>query len=158
MVNNTPNTKDLKRPIRHREIWGKKEILRLIYSHWYKLIADNLANQHRGITVEVGAGSGNMKGYYPEFFATDIVFCPWLDLCFDAHHLPFKKGTINNIIVFDVLHHLDNPLWFLTRAAEVLHNKGRIVIFEPYCSLFSGIVYKLFHPANFSKVRITAYN
>jgi SAM-dependent methyltransferase len=133
---------------RHREIWYKKKILRKIYMKWYNTILGDL-NDNRSKTIELGAGSGNFKDYKKDVIACDIVDCEWIDLCFDAHHMPFGNESIGNIVMIDVLHHLANPILFFKEAVRVLQKKGRIIILEPYLSPFSKIVYKLFHPEPF---------
>lgn len=70
-------------------------------------------------------------------------------MCFDGHKLPFKKDVFDNIIIMDVLHHLEKPLFFFEEVYSVLKSNGRLIIIEPYATLLSGIVYKLFHPEPF---------
>lgn len=132
----------------HRETWQKKKILRDIYSEWYSWIISDLSKSE-GKTLELGAGSGNFKEFYPEAISADIEKCDWLDMCFDAHEMPFGKDEVSNIVMIDVLHHLADPIKFFHEAYRVLQPAGRILMIEPYPSLFSGIVYKLFHPEPF---------
>jgi len=132
----------------HREIWKKKKILRDIYTSWYRQIQKDLScTPHK--TIELGAGGGNFKEYKSDVIASDIEFCPWLDTCFDAHFLPFKDGSVGNIIMIDVLHHLADPVGFFHEANRVLEKGGRIVLIEPYPTLFSLFVYRRFHPEPF---------
>ena len=133
---------------RHRETWNKKKILRVIYIEWYKqIIADLFIG--KGKTVELGAGSGNFKEFKPDVISADIDPQEWLDMCFDAHHMPFKDGEVGNIVLIDVLHHLAHPVHFLNEAWRVLEKGGRIVMIEPYPSLISLPVYRKFHPEPF---------
>jgi ubiquinone/menaquinone biosynthesis C-methylase UbiE len=81
----------------------------------------------------------------PGVIASDYVFCNWCDLTIDAHTLPFKRNSLGNIICVDVLHHLDRPVLFLQEAERVLQKGGRVVMLEPYVSVFSRVVYKYFH-------------
>ncbi|MEO6693952.1 MAG: class I SAM-dependent methyltransferase [Ignavibacteria bacterium] len=133
---------------KHREIWNKKRILRIIYEDWYKKIISNLSKV-KGKSLELGAGSGNFKEYMPEVISADIEKCEWLDMCFDAHKMPFEDKSLSNIIMIDVLHHLDNPVDFLKEASRVLKSKGRIIMLEPFPSPFSLMIYKKFHPEPF---------
>ncbi len=140
----------------HKSVWEKKKILRIVYTEWYRMIRSNLKNDN-GITVELGGGSGNFKEFMPECISSDIDFCSWLDLCFDAHQLPFKTGTISNFVLIDVLHHFSNPVLFFKETLRTLERNGRIVIIEPFPSPFSLVVYKMFHPEPF-KFRIDYFN
>lgn len=64
----------------------------------------------------------------------------------DAHHLPFQDESLDNIILFDVLHHLIDPALFFYEAQRVLKQKGKIVLMEPYISRASFLVYRFLHP------------
>jgi SAM-dependent methyltransferase len=134
--------------LRHREIWKQKKILRDIYTNWYKQIIKDLKN-NKEKTIELGAGSGNFKEFKPGVVASDIVFCEWLDICFDAHHIPFKDNSAGNIVMIDVLHHLADPVGYLHEAARVLKTGGRMILIEPFPSPFSLFIYNRFHPEPF---------
>jgi SAM-dependent methyltransferase len=133
---------------RHRDIWKEKKILREIYTGWYKQILKDL-NPGREKTLELGAGIGNFKEFKAGVLSSDIEPCPWLDLCFDAHWMPFKAGSVKNIVMVDVLHHLADPVGFFVEAARVLEEGGRIVMIEPFPTLFSLFIYQRFHPEPF---------
>jgi len=128
---------------RHREIWQKKKVLRDIYHDWYRLIIENMADNRP--VLEIGSGGGNFKGFFPDVISSDFIFCEWIDLNLDAHVLPFRQNSLGNIIFIDVLHHLANPVLFLSEAQKVLQNNGRLIMLEPYISPFSYIIYNYFH-------------
>jgi len=132
----------------HRKVWNEKPLIRKIYSKWYKMIIAALSPLS-GDTVEIGAGTGNLKEFKPDIIATDIDPKPWLDMNFDAHHMPFADATLANIVMIDVLHHLADPVHFLHEAWRALKPGGRLLFLEPYPSAFSKIVYKRFHPEPF---------
>lgn len=92
-----------------RRIWESKEIIRRLYTKWYGLIQECL---RPGKTLELGGGSGNLNDFLPEAITSDIVFAPWLDAVIDAHAIPFKEESLDNIVLFDVLHHLAAPAVF----------------------------------------------
>ncbi|MDJ1500617.1 class I SAM-dependent methyltransferase [Xanthocytophaga agilis] len=133
---------------KHRRIWDEKKILQIIYSEWYTKIIKDLAQTQKP-TVELGAGGGNFKQFKPDVIAADVVPFDWLDMVFDAHHMPFKDNELGNIVMIDVLHHLDNPVAFLKEAQRVLEPGGRLIMLEPYPSLFSLPIYRKFHPEPF---------
>ncbi len=134
--------------ISHKHIWNKKKIIRVIYTEWYQKILKDIKSEN-GKTLELGAGSGNFKEFKPETISADIEKCDWLDMCFDAHDIPFKDNSISNIVMIDVLHHLSNPIRFFKEAYRVLERNGRIIIIEPFPSPISLIVYRIFHPEPF---------
>ncbi len=129
----------------HKKTWSQKKILREVYGSWYKTILKDM-KKGPGITIELGAGSGNFKEFKPDVLSSDIEACEWLDMCFDAHHMPFGDLSLSNIVMIDVLHHLSNPVLFISEAVRVLESGGRLVILEPFPSPFSYIIYKKFHP------------
>lgn len=125
-----------------RRAWESKEIIRRLYGKWYDLIKDALKP---GRTLELGGGSGNLREFLPEAITSDIVFAPWLDAVMDAQALPFKEESLDNIVLFDVLHHLESPVSFFRELERVLRPKGRVVMMEPYVSWLSFPVYRWLH-------------
>jgi SAM-dependent methyltransferase len=125
-----------------RRIWRSKRILKRLYDKWCGAIAEAL---NPGNTLELGGGSGNLKDFFPHTISSDVVYVPWLDAVLDAHELPFRKNSFENIVLFDVLHHLIAPALFFHEAKRVLRPKGRIVIMEPYVSWCSFFVYRFLH-------------
>jgi SAM-dependent methyltransferase len=71
---------------------------------------------------------------------------PWLDAIVDAQRLPFRNESVSNIVLFDVLHHLENVRYFFDEALRVLLPHGRIVIMDPYVSALSWPIYRFLHP------------
>lgn len=127
----------------HQAVWQKKPILRLLYTEWYQEIAGWL---QPGQTLEVGGGTGNLKEFAPSVVCTDIVKVPWLDAVADAQQLPFVSGSLANIVLFDTLHHLENVRYFFDEALRVLQPGGRVIIMDPYISVFSWPIYHFLHP------------
>ncbi len=122
--------------------WTRKAILRKLYFKWYSQITGAL---RPGTVLELGGGSGNLKDTLPHVISSDILYAPWLDAVLDAHDLPFKDESVHNIVLFDVLHHLEAPALFLYEANRILSYKGRIVLVEPYVSWASYFVYRFLH-------------
>jgi len=125
-----------------RRVWGSKEIIRRLYSRWYAVIRGAL---RPGRTLELGGGSGNLSDFLPEAITSDIVYEPWLDAVMDAHAIPFKEESLDNIVLFDVLHHLAAPAVFFQEVERVLRAKGRAIMMEPYVSWLSFPVYRFLH-------------
>jgi SAM-dependent methyltransferase len=127
---------------RYRELWEHKPVLRVIYDDFYDRVAAACAT---GLTVEIGGGIGNLKQRLGKVVATDIQLAPWLDCVADAQRLPFAPGSAANIVLVDVLHHLEFPILFLREAARVLRTGGRLIMVEPAITWGSTLLYRLFH-------------
>jgi SAM-dependent methyltransferase len=131
------------RPHGYRKIWEQKPILNALYHSYYQQI---LARCNAGKTLEIGGGSGNLKSFAPSVVSTDILFAPWLDVVSDAQLLPFALASFDNIVLFDVLHHIAEPRLFLAEAVRILRARGRIILLEPGITPVSWLFYRLFHP------------
>jgi SAM-dependent methyltransferase len=87
-----------------------------------------------------------LKEFFPNVISSDLLFTPWTNAVLDAHQLPFHDATFDNIVMFDVLHHLNDPAQFFCGAQKSLKQKGRIILMEPYISWASFFIYRFFHP------------
>jgi SAM-dependent methyltransferase len=94
--------------------------------------------------LDVGCGEGATLFHLGEpsgavgvdIFAEKIVFArERLPRCTfqvaSAFELPFEAGRFDQVIVRDVIHHLDEPDRFLAECARVLEPGGRVDVLEP---------------------------
>ena len=132
---------------RQRSAWDGKASLRAVYHYWYRKIVAELAELRP--TVELGCGCGNFREFYSEIIATDVFHTPWCDQITDACRMSFNSNSVGNLILFDVLHHIPTPLDFIFEAIRVLMPGGRIIMVEPFISLWSRFVYGYFHHEHF---------
>lgn len=124
------------------DVWDRKPVMRVIYDDFYDRI---IAACRPGLTIELGGGIGNLKRRAPAVVATDIQFAPWLDCVADAQHLPFAENSAANIVMVDVLHHIEFPIVFFREALRVLKPGGRVVMVEPAITWGSTLFYRLLH-------------
>jgi SAM-dependent methyltransferase len=129
-------------PMDYRAVWERKPALREVYRDIYQRIVDALVT---GRILEIGGGSGNFKAFAPSAVSSDILYTPWLDLVCDAQRLPFADGAFANIVMVDVLHHVENPILFFLEARRILRPGGRVICCEPAITPLSGVFYRLFH-------------
>ncbi len=114
----------------------------LIYQDYYDSI-DNYCID--GNVLEIGGGIGNFDIGGRKVVRTDIQHSKSISVVADAHNLPFCNSSFDNIVLFDVLHHLECPVKFLDEASRVLSPGGRIVMVEPGITIVSWVLYKIGH-------------
>jgi len=126
----------------YQKQWKKKPVLRAIYSNLYKKIENAVSD---GDTLEIGGGIGNLNISSGRIIKSDIQHSVKLDVVADAQNLPFDDEVFSNIVLFDVLHHLQCPLLFFSEARRVLKPGGRVIMIEPGITPISKIFYKMGH-------------
>jgi len=141
----TPLTQHQTEIERNLEAWQNKPLLRLIYSRFYERIVALLDPKIPGQIVEIGSGVGNLNTHLPQAISTDLFPNPWLDVVCDGYELPFVNGSLSHLILFDVFHHLRAPNAFFRESRRVLTEKGRLILYEPYISWSSFLIYVFLH-------------
>lgn len=126
----------------YRAVWQRKPVLRLVYADYFNRIASHCIP---GRTLEIGGGIGNLKELLPDVTSSDIQLSENLDVVADAQNLPIKNGALSNIVMLDVLHHLEFPVKFLRDASRALKPGGRIVMIEPAITPGSTLFYRFIH-------------
>ena len=127
----------------HRRLWNAKPILQIVYGDWYDKL---LQECPYGRILEIGGGTGNLKSVRKEILSLDIQEAPWLDIVSDAHQLPIDDGSIDAIVMVDLLHHLERPRLFFDEALRILREGGRLIMVEPAITLGSWFFWKFLHP------------
>ncbi|MEA5447891.1 methyltransferase domain-containing protein [Leptolyngbya sp. CCNP1308] len=131
--------------LKNAEAWQQKPSLRAIYSTFHQSIAKHLAALPYP-TVELGSGVADIQRVIPGCIRTDIFPNPWIDQVENAYALSFDPGSLSNLILFDVFHHLRYPGTALQEFDRVLAPGGRVILFEPCVSLLGLLVYGALHP------------
>jgi SAM-dependent methyltransferase len=132
--------------------WKNRPLLRTVYHGYFQSMAEqfvqrsNTGGRRHGVVVEIGGGAGHFKEFYPDMIVTDLVPTRHIDLAADAMRLPFADGSVDNLVMQDVLHHIAYPLSFFSEAIRILAPGGRIVMVEPFISTLSHVLYRLSHP------------
>jgi len=134
------------------QLLAKKKLLLIWYRQIYGYIKDNLSGN--GLTVEMGSGSSFLHEHVPGLIRSNIIFVKENDIVFSALALPFKDSSVGNIVLINVLHHLQDPFAFFKEAERVLKPGGRVLISDPYMSLLSYPVWHYLHPENCERKKI----
>jgi SAM-dependent methyltransferase len=127
----------------HRKIWVERPELRDVYRDWFARLLR--AAGKRSPVVELGAGPGFFKEYFPELIATDVIATRWVDVVCDGCAMPFPTTSVGALVMLDVLHHLPYPLEFLNEAARVLTPGGVVAMIEPWITPASYLFWRFFH-------------
>lgn len=131
-----------RRQIAHRDVWGKKATIRLLYRDFHRQLLENCP---QGIVLDIGGGTAHIKEIRPDVVSTDILSFPGIDVVADAHRLPFPNELFAGVVMLDVLHHLERPIEFLKEASRVLKPGGHIAMIEPAMTRLARRFYHHFH-------------
>jgi SAM-dependent methyltransferase len=127
---------------KNQKIWNSKKVLRVIYQDFYSIINNQCID---GNILEIGGGMGNFNIEGRTIIKTDVEHSNAINFVSDAHSLPFQDSKFKNIVLIDVLHHLDCPINFLKEASRVLTPNGRLIMIEPGITPVSWLLYKFGH-------------
>jgi SAM-dependent methyltransferase len=116
------------RQILHRSVWQNKAAVRLLYREFHRQLLEGCGD---GRVLDIGSGTAHIKEFRPDITSIDILSFPGIDIVADAHRLPFSDESFSDIVMLDVLHHLERPIEFLNEASRVLRPGGRLSMIEP---------------------------
>jgi SAM-dependent methyltransferase len=120
--------------------WRRSAALRAVYADIFAAMRRALVP---GRTLEIGSGIGVARDFLPDLVTSDIVATKFVDRAVSAYAIPPESWS--NLVAFDVLHHLQEPLRFFASAAAALAPGGRIVLVEPAGTPGARCFYRLFH-------------
>jgi 2-polyprenyl-3-methyl-5-hydroxy-6-metoxy-1,4-benzoquinol methylase len=112
------------------------------YPHWLKLVYDLGFDASR--TLEIGCGHGGFVYLLRTlgFEASGLELSPWLAdfararygvpiYCGPLEEQPIATRSLDLILLFDVIEHLEHPLGFLERCSALLSERGQILLQTP---------------------------
>ena len=126
-----------------RRAWDSKPVVRYLYrEEFFRRVREQMVPGGQGL--ELGSALGHLKEEVPRLITSDVITAPWMDLVCDAHELPFRSGSLRNVVGVDVLHHLEDIPRVFAECERVLEPGGRMVFVEPWITPFARVVW-LFH-------------
>jgi SAM-dependent methyltransferase len=125
-----------------RQIIRSKRFLERIYIDWYDSITQELKP---GRTLELGSGAGFFGEFYPQAVTSDLFIVEGLQTVLDGQSLPFKSGSLANVTMVNVLHHIPDSERLFREAARCVQMGGRFVMIEPWITPWSRFIYTRLH-------------
>ena len=141
---------DMRRTLRSRDMLARNPNLLLWYERLFDAMLGETLLRPGSRILEIGSGASPLKQLAPAVITSDVMPLPYLDHVVDCHRLReyagIEDGSLDAIVLSNVLHHLRDPLQFLDGASAKLRPGGQMIMTEPYFSWLSLPIYKLLHP------------
>ena len=104
-----------------------KGFLKNIYIQWYRLVLRHLPKSPFPV-IELGTGPGFLQELLPGLITSDLIACRNVNVVVNAEDLPFPTASLGSIVMFDVLHHIQDPRSFFLSATRCVEVGGRILM------------------------------
>ncbi len=139
----TDITYDLALLARSRASWESNPALRLVYGDIFRSMR---AHAFPGPALELGSGCGSLREFVPDVVTSDVESTAFADLTVSAYAIEDAPGgPWSTLYLFDVLHHLREPMRFFASASRALRPGGRVIICDPAATPFGRWFYRLVH-------------
>lgn len=135
---------------------GAIEMKRARYEYMKKYdIADNIADNFSGaenlnngkIVAELGCGSGVMNEFWKKYIGFDVSYAAIEKLegksvlAEISKQLPIKNNSVDAVISFNVLEHLQKPEVTIEEAVRILKPRGKILFWDAFHAKKDKTVY-----------------
>ncbi len=127
-----------------RQVIETKPFLRRLYSEWYETIRSALPDVP-GQILELGSAGGFAYAVMPEALRSDVFAGDGVEIVLDSRRIPAAEGSIRAIVMTNVFHHIPDVERFLNEAQRVLPAGGRIIMWEPWLTPWSHLIYRYVH-------------
>jgi len=131
-------------------ILDRKPFLQKLYRDWAEAIVSHCTT---GVSVELGGGLNPVTASVFKkigCYRLDIMELTELSVRGDAMCLPFRSGSLSNLVAIDALHHFSDVHQFLGEAIRTLSLGGRVILIEPWNSRWARIIFR-FHREEFDE-------
>ena len=127
------------------KIIQKKQLLKLIYLDYFKVIKKNLSTFNNPNILEIGSGPGIIKQVINNCITSENFENPYLDRKENIYDLNFNNESLTDIVMVDVFHHLKYPMLGLSEMNRVLKKNGKVIMIEPAMGMIPKFIYAIFH-------------
>lgn len=129
-----------------RDTIRRKAGLRQFYEDVYAQYAECLSRcPADGAVVELGSGAGFARECIPGLISSDVIAYRRVSCVFDARRMPFARGSLSAIVMFNVFHHIADVAAFLGEASELLMPGGRLLIVDQHPGWISAPILRYAH-------------
>lgn len=142
------------RALIHRYYIATNPFLQSVYNSWYRELFKMLEFKPGMNVLELGSGSravlSQSNSLHKHLITSDVSPGLGTDMVIDSENIPFKNSSLDGLLTVNVFHHFMNADNFFSEAMRVLKPGGKIVMCEPWYSLWSSFVYRNFHHEDFN--------
>lgn len=131
----------------HKNKIKQKGILNKIYVDFYNHF--KASNVLGGVCIELGSGGGFLKEIIPNVITSDLLEASGIDKVFSAAQIPYPADSISAFFMLNVLHHIKNSEKAIQEMERSLKIGGKIIMIEPFNSMWGRIIYKYIHKERF---------
>lgn len=125
------------------------KLVRRVYESFYDIFL-SVNCLPEGPSVELGTGYGFLKEYSKKnIICSDINSDFNIDIKFSAESIPFRNNSVSAYFMFGVLHHIKDVESMLSEINRTLKLHGRIIMIEPYNSIWARFLYRISHSEPF---------
>lgn len=132
---------------KHKGLIRRNLFLKKLYTDFYDEF--KRVKKPSGTLVELGSGGGFIKQIVPSVVTSDVVGGDGIDKVFNATKMPFKSGSVSSFFMLNVFHHIKRPALALKEISRCLKTGGKVVMIEPYNSVWARFIYQNFHHEEF---------
>lgn len=86
----------------------------------------------RGLTLDIGSKRAPYSGICDKLITLDMRCFEGVNVFGDAHNLPFKEYSFDNVIMTNVLEHVQEPQKVINESYRTLKPNGFIIVYTPF--------------------------
>ena len=126
---------------------SKIRTIQVYFNFLYSLVFSRLVGKRN--ILEIGSGAGISSEFLNGLQITRTDLLAWKDNDvigdIDAMNLPYEDDAFDGVFAVDALHHIPFPAKALTEMIRVCAPNNQVILIEPYVSILSFPVYRVFH-------------
>ena len=149
-------TGQINRPLR---VWLKPKLTDDIYLHFSELLKGikYYSPKIKGTILDIGAGKMPYRSLFScdKYISLDSNLYSGIDISADiTKKIPLKKESIDNVICFQVLEHIDNPKKAVDEIFRVLKKGGNCLLTTHMAAPLHGLPYDYYRFTPFALRKI----